>query len=328
MPVYNASAYLEDCLNSIVKQTEINWELIAIDDFSKDNSADILAAFAEWEPRIKWKTNTAKGIIPALQNGLKFSNGTFITRMDADDLMKPDKLKKLKSILVQHGKGHLATAKVEYFSASQLGNGYIRYQDWLNQLCIEQNHYSNIYKECVIPSPCWMMHLTDLENIGSFDGDQYPEDYDLCFRMYQHKLKAIAIPEVLHMWRDHPERASRNDDNYTDNRFFDIKLKYFLSLDYSSTKRLVVMGAGKKAKYIAAHLSEQAISYEWYCDNPNKIGQHIYATEILNELELYKRLGPDIQIIIAISNPTDQLKIKQRLVDSKLLEGRHFYFWC
>ena len=83
----------------------------------------------------------------------------------------------------------MATGLVKYFSETTLGDGYQKYEQWLNQLTLENRNFEDIYKECVIPSPAWMCHRDDLDNCGGFAQQQYPEDYDLCFRFYKNKLK-------------------------------------------------------------------------------------------------------------------------------------------
>src|SRR5690606_34094266 len=181
MPLKNAGKYLEDCLRSIQDQSLQDWQLLAVDDHSEDHSVRILREFSAIDPRIKLYKNKGTGIIPALQTAYAASEGEFITRMDADDLMPTNKLQELYSI-VKDKRGILATAKVEYFSEEGISEGYQKYQDWLNALCDTDSHWEEIYKECVIPSPCWMLHRSDLDRAQEFAVEHYPEDYDLAFR--------------------------------------------------------------------------------------------------------------------------------------------------
>ena len=76
MPVKNTSLFLPECIHSIINQTEENWELIAVNDHSTDNSKEILTSFANQDERIKIWDNTGNGIIDALKcNGSrKISN--------------------------------------------------------------------------------------------------------------------------------------------------------------------------------------------------------------------------------------------------------------
>ena len=171
--------------------------------------------------------NKGSGIIEALQTAYAESSGEFIHRMDADDLMAADKLACLKETLTQAGKGHVATAKVQYFAEDGVNEGYLNYESWLNDLCDKGTHWEELFKECVIASPNWMMYRLDFETCQGFESNIYPEDYDLVFRMNQAGMKVVAADKVTHLWRDHSERSSRNDANYAHNTFFEIFFSKF-----------------------------------------------------------------------------------------------------
>ena len=141
MPYKNAAAFLTPCLDSIVQQSFAQWELICINDHSTDSSEKIVRTYAAKDQRITTYLNTDVGIIPALRMAYTKSTGDLITRMDADDLMPNNKLELLKYLLDQHGKGAVATGCVQYFSDQSLGNGYIQYQHWLNDLMKNNNHF-------------------------------------------------------------------------------------------------------------------------------------------------------------------------------------------
>jgi glycosyltransferase involved in cell wall biosynthesis len=326
MPVHNTSKYLRECLDSIVNQTEQNWELLAVDDYSTDSSREILYNYAKADQRITILKNDAKGIIGALRLAFQNSSGMLITRMDSDDVMKPNKLSVLKSSLLTSGKKHLACGPVKYFADSEIGEGFYKYETWLNGLIKSGENFQDIYKECVIPSPSWMCYKEDLINCGGFDNDLYPEDYDLTFRFYKGNLECIPCNEVLHLWRDYPTRTSRTDPNYADNTFIDIKLQYFLALDHNKQKKIIIWGAGKKGKKIAQKLNEQNIDFDWICDNPNKIGHVIYGKKLL-KLDGYIEFN-STQNIITIANPAAQDSISSSLNESSLVKNKDYFFFC
>ncbi|MEM9991550.1 MAG: glycosyltransferase family 2 protein [Bacteroidota bacterium] len=323
LPVFNTATFLPSCLDSVLAQTEENWELLAIDDFSTDESWAILKAYQERDARIRAYQNTAKGIIPALRLAYQKSKGSFITRMDSDDLMSPNKLGALKSLLLKNGTGKVATALVKYFAETGIKNGYHRYENWLNSISLTEGNFSAIYKECPIASPCWMVHRVDLERCGGFETEVYPEDYDLCFRFYAQNLQPICHAEVLHYWRDYPERTSRNDPNYADNRFLELKLHYFLRLEHDAARPLCLWGAGKKGKRIARMLQQQGIAFHWCCDTVNKIGRDIYGL-ILQPYQVIGRLVQP-QVIIAIAAPDAQENIHLFLEQHQLASA---FFFC
>ena len=179
LPVKNTEMYLGECLDSIVNQSYQNWELIAVDDFSDDNCFQILKEYSQNDSRIQTYHNQTSGIIGALNLGYSKSSGVFITRMDSDDIMPADKLLNLKQCLDSGGAGFVATGMVQYFSDLPISDGYQQYEHWLNHLTKTASNFDDIYKECPIASPCWMVSRCDFEKSGGFNSKKYPEDYDL-----------------------------------------------------------------------------------------------------------------------------------------------------
>ena len=114
-PFKNTASFLPECLESIINQTYTHWELLIVDDGSTDNSFEIVERYAQKNQRIKLFKNTGEGIITALQLAFKHAKGTFITRMDSDDVMPPQKLEVLTNNLLPHGEKHVAIGLVEYF---------------------------------------------------------------------------------------------------------------------------------------------------------------------------------------------------------------------
>ncbi|MDA0972709.1 MAG: glycosyltransferase family 2 protein [Bacteroidetes bacterium] len=319
MPVRNAGLFLESTLESILDQCFNDWELLMVDDHSEDDSKSIMEHYMSKDDRIILLKNQGKGIIPALRTAYEASSSPMVTRMDADDLMTADKLQDLQAVCRP---GHVATAKVSYFREdAPLADGFQRYAEWLNTLIDEKGHWQEIYKECVIPSPCWMMHREDLESIGAFDHDSYPEDYDLVFRMYEAGFKVAGVNKVLHHWRDHSERASRTDPNYQDNRFPQLKIRYYLKCDHLADHPLVLWGAGAKGKALAKLLLEEGTSFTWVTDNAKKWNAPIHGKPLTSP----EQIQPKSQCIIAIAGETHQREIKKQLV---LSDVSTIHFFC
>ncbi|MEM6516653.1 MAG: glycosyltransferase, partial [Bacteroidota bacterium] len=198
VPFKNTSKFIDECVESILAQTHTNWELLIVNDHSSDTSYNQVLAYAEKDKRIKLFQNEDHGIIPALRKAYFESTGNFITRMDSDDLMHPKKLELMLKDLKTHGNKHVALGQVSYFSDDGIGQGYKAYENWLNSLTKNGTNYNDIYKECVIPSPCWMMRKNDLDLCQAFNPNSYPEDYDLTFRFYENKMRCIPSNHVLH----------------------------------------------------------------------------------------------------------------------------------
>jgi glycosyltransferase involved in cell wall biosynthesis len=92
LPVYNARDDVADAVRSVLAQTWTDFELLLIDDGSTDGSGDVLRSFND--PRIRVLTQENRGLVPTLNRGIEEARGTWIARMDSDDLCLPHRLQK------------------------------------------------------------------------------------------------------------------------------------------------------------------------------------------------------------------------------------------
>lgn len=312
MAAKDTEPYLSDCLDSILAQTYTNWELLVVNDHSSDNTPKILKSYAEKDERIKVYNSKNHLLIPALQEGYKHAKGALINRMDSDDKMPDYKLELLVNEWKKYGKGHVIAGGTEHFvDEGEVGDGFRRYEAWINEIARKGSHYKEIYKECVIPSHSWIIHRNDFNRVGAFDPEVYPEDYDLCFRFYSKGLKVIGLDKVLHYWRDRSDRISRTWECYKDNRYFELKLRYFYKLDRDKSRPLVLWGAGKNGKDLAKLLQEKDETFHWVCDNQKKIGKHIYGVQ-MEHYNIIPKLD-NSQIMIVVTSPNDKIAIKTQL---------------
>lgn len=312
MAARNTAEYLPGCLDSIRSQTYPNWELIAVNDRSTDDTRLILDQYAALDKRIKVFDSPGERLIPALQEGMRRAAGELINRMDSDDKMPEDKLEVLVGYWKKYGKGYVIAGGTEHFVESgEVGEGFRRYEEWLNEVARTGTHHEQIYRECVIPSHSWIMHRDDFLRAGAFDPLVYPEDYDLCFRLYEHGLKIVGIDHILHYWRDRSDRISRTWEEYRDNRYFDLKIKNFFRLDRDPERPLVVWGAGRNGKDLVKKIRPRERSLFWACDNERKIGKEIYGITLSDQHDIPELRDP--QILIAVSSDADREDIRYKL---------------
>lgn len=99
MPAYNAAAFIEKCLDSILKQSYGNFEVIIVNDGSKDNTLDIIKAYAEKDERIKVISQKNGGVSAARNTALKNVTGKYITCVDADDSLPENALYDMLAIM-------------------------------------------------------------------------------------------------------------------------------------------------------------------------------------------------------------------------------------
>jgi glycosyltransferase EpsE len=92
MPAYNAGAFIAMAIESVLKQTWTNWELIIHDDGSSDGTLNVALEFAEKDTRIKVSSSKNEGCPSARNRCLARVKGDIVARQDADDLQSPDRI--------------------------------------------------------------------------------------------------------------------------------------------------------------------------------------------------------------------------------------------
>ena len=115
MPCRNEEKYLPVCLDSIQRQTLRNWELIIVNDHSHDQSAKILEDFLKIEKRGRVLHNPGNGLVSALNLGINHSQSEMIARMDADDIMEPQRLEMQVEHLQKNTHIELVSCQSQHF---------------------------------------------------------------------------------------------------------------------------------------------------------------------------------------------------------------------
>ena len=112
MPCFNAESLIEKALESILKQSYENWELLIIDDGSTDDTAKIIKKFSSENSKIKFYSNTNNcGVAYSRNIGLYFASGDFITFHDADDISHPQRIEYLLYELLNDNKKQIVVSK-------------------------------------------------------------------------------------------------------------------------------------------------------------------------------------------------------------------------
>ena len=125
-PSYNSSKFIVECIESVLSQTYENWEMIIVDDCSKDNSKEIISELSTKDKRIKpifLEKNV--GAAEARNTAIRQSKGKYVAFLDSDDLWNPKKLEKQLSFMHEN---EIAFSYTTYQFISENGEAstYIR----------------------------------------------------------------------------------------------------------------------------------------------------------------------------------------------------------
>ncbi|MCO8056727.1 glycosyltransferase family 2 protein [Acinetobacter towneri] len=197
IPFYNAEKFFSDAIRSVLYQTYSNWELILIDDGSKDKSLEIANYFAKQDTRIRVISDGLNRKLPARLNQLiKESKGDFVVRMDADDVMHPQRLEKQLSFLEENKKYDLVASGLISIDSYNNVKGF---------RCVDQlfDEFSNPSLSYPIVHPSVMARKSwYLRNQYS---EKYPraEDFELWTRAITKKdFKMAVLPNLLLYYRE------------------------------------------------------------------------------------------------------------------------------
>lgn len=134
-PVYNSEKYIADTINSVLSQTYKNWEMLIVDDCSKDDTANVIAQFND--PRIKYfKLSQNSGAAVARNEALEMAQGKYIAFLDADDMWKSEKLEKQLEFMIKNRIGFSFTS---YEILKEQGNKVIKVPKELNYIQFMKN---------------------------------------------------------------------------------------------------------------------------------------------------------------------------------------------
>ena len=102
MPAYNVAPYIGAAIESVIAQTEPDWELLIVDDGSTDRTAGVVRAYAQADSRVRLLTQANAGISSARNHALRSADGDFLAILDSDDLWEPGFLAAQLALFRQH----------------------------------------------------------------------------------------------------------------------------------------------------------------------------------------------------------------------------------
>lgn len=200
---YNSEKFLEETLQSIFMQTYKDWELVVINDGSKDSSEKIIQKYmAEGWPIIYHYQNNA-GLGRARNMAIELSNGEFIAIIDHDDLWHPEKLEKQMPLFNER-----PLVGLTYTNANRLNmNGHIHLHSDYAPMHRGRVLLQLLLRDFVICSTI-VVRRAILDQVGWFDPDFIQvEEYDLMIRIAE-RYEFEYIEEPLATWRIHSQNSS------------------------------------------------------------------------------------------------------------------------
>lgn len=204
LAVYNGLPYLPAAIESVLRQTFTDFELLIVDDASTDGSAACVEAYHD--PRIRLvRHEVNRGQTASLNRGLALAQGTYIARLDADDVCAPERLERQTRFLDQHPDVAVVGARMMGVDAAgrrteRLGREVRDGATLIAWLLVGV---------CPLGHPSVMFRRSAVADVGNYDeAFAIGQDYDLWIRLAVRRHAAYVLDEPLVMYRAHARQQS------------------------------------------------------------------------------------------------------------------------
>ena len=290
LPVYNEEHFLAQAVESILRQTESDFELIVIDDGSSDGSRVLLEGLAADDRRIKTIHQRHAGIVTALNRGLREASGCYVARMDADDWAYPERLRLQAGYLDLHSDIGVVGSRVDYMGDAGRNRGLAVFVEWSNSLTEPSDIELYRFVETPLVHPSVMFRHELTEQLGTYRDGPFPEDYELWLRWLDGGVRMAKLEQTLLSWRERPERLTRTDSRYSVEAFYRTKAPYiyrWLEKHNPHHPNVIVWGSGRTSRQRLRFLTDLGVRVEAYIDiDPRKIGYTIEGARVMTPDEL------------------------------------------
>ncbi len=267
--------YFESALASIAAQTFKDFETVLINDGSDDSSASIARNWCSKDSRFVLSESRGSGLVDALNTGLEVCRGTWIARMDADDISMPGRIEKQFSLAESCGPRTVVSCMVWSFPDKVVTRGYRLYEEWLNNLIEPDEIERNLFIESPIPHPSAFYHRQNILSEGGYTERDLPEDYELWLRLWSRGYSFARVPLVLLKWRDRPDRLSRTSKAYSLTSFYSLKARYLEHVPCMASRKVYIAGSGQTARRLGKCLQDNGYHIEAFID-PSESRQGTY----------------------------------------------------
>lgn len=212
IPTYQSEAYISQAIESVLKQSYKDFEIIIVDDGSKDNTDKILKTYSS-NNFIKMIFQKNQGPSTARNRGINESSGEYIAFLDSDDIWLPDKLEKQIKVMENDPLIGLVYSDTYFFDSEKIWPK----TSFRFQIPGKGSVFNTLFVENFIPLLTVIIRRTCMDANNLFNSEFEPaEDYDLWLRVSQ-KMKIAYVNEPLAKYRVHPKQASSKAEKMLSN---------------------------------------------------------------------------------------------------------------
>jgi glycosyltransferase involved in cell wall biosynthesis len=328
LPCRNAETTLDEAIESILRQTLDNLEVVAVDDGSSDATPDRLDHWARQDRRMRVLPRPTSGLIESLNAGLAACQAPLIARMDADDRSHPERLASQAALLTSDPDLAAVGCLVEAFPPGHVGPGLKLYLDWLNGLVTPEAIAREIFVESPLVHPSVMIRAAWLRRVGGYRDHGWPEDYDLWLRLHSAGARFAKVPKTLFSWREHATRLTHADPRYSIDSFLRAKAFYLACGPLQGRESVIVWGAGIVAKKLSRLLLADGHPLKAFVDiDPAKIGRTRRGLPVIppQDFLTWWSRSPKPVLLAAVGARGARALVREQVASFGLIEGQDWW---
>ncbi len=316
LPVRDEEEFLDEALESLSAQTLADHEVIVVDDGSRDGTAALAEAHARRDRRFRVLRQPPLGMVAATERARAEARAPLVARMDGDDVAAPERLELQAAAIEEEGLAAVG-GQVEYFPAAT--DGMRAYESWLNGLVTAEAAARDVFVECPLPGP----GLTTRAELASYRDPGWPEDYDLVLRLWAAGGRFRNVDHPVLRWRDHGERLSRTQPQYSLDAFRCCKVHYLRQTLLAGGRAAVVWGSGPTGKAFARELLRAGTPVAAFVDlDPRKLGKQIHGASVVPVEQAAS--FPGALALGAVAGAAGRARVREQAAALGLVDGVDF----
>jgi glycosyltransferase involved in cell wall biosynthesis len=198
VPCYNQSQFLGEALQSVIDQTDSNWECIIVNDGSIDNTEKTALDWCARDKRFSYIKKKNGGLSSARNAGIIISQGEYILPLDADDKIYPSYLEKINKAFFNNPNLKLVGSRIQFFGAKNT-----------EYVLPVYSYKKQLVQNCFVC--CSSFRKVDWERIHGYDEQMKSfEDWEFWIRLLHDKSEVYKIPELMFFYRKHKQGSLSN----------------------------------------------------------------------------------------------------------------------
>lgn len=318
VPFYNVEAYLADCVDSILAQGFIDFEVLLVDDGSPDGSRAIARQYARRDPRVRLLTRPNGGLGAARNTGVRAARGEFLTFVDSDDLLPPDALGRLVDC-ARRTRSDMVVGGVERFDSARTWA-----PDWVVDVqgeprdAIRIEEFLPLLRNLYTWNKLFRRDFWERQDLWFREGVAY-EDQPIITQLFARAGTIDVLPDVVYRYRMRDDQSSISQQTAS---LKDLRQR----IEAWEETRRVLRAEGLDRVYDGWLQTLFDAHFHWYLRSPGIVDDD-YWRELVDAVrsftddaspEIWRATGPSRRVLI-------ELALQDRRDDAREFHGRNAF---